>query len=139
MTWHIFFIKYILHYKIFLMEKLMKEKDIENLCRLKDMFKTIYHFEHELKERFTLSINEAIILCTLTKDEATSGDLAKEIGLSPGRISKILGNLENRNLVLRQIGRKDKRTMHFSITPEGKKKISQVKSSNIAIPSFTMK
>ena len=106
------------------------------LCDLKEVVKEIYRFESELHKLFKLSINESLCLCTLSSGEMSSGDLAKEIGISVSRMSRILKSLEDKNLVMRNFSETDKRKMIFSITDSGLDKIIKLRKSNLIIPEI---
>ena len=99
--------------------------------------KVIYSFEKELRDQSSLTINEALVLCSLMKDDCSAGHLAQEIGLSPARMSSVLSSLEKRELVIRSLGAMDKRVMDFKISAEGKKLITTLKDKKIKIPDFS--
>lgn len=112
---------------------------MNKLCDLKEVFKKIYQFENELKTKYDLSINMALCLCTLSENKYCSGDLANELGISTTRISRVLGSLEKRNLVRREVDTEDKRVMFFMLTQTGIEKVSKMKCDNIEIPEFVVK
>ena len=53
-------------------------------------------------------------------DQPTATDIAKELGLDAGYLSRMLGSLEHRGLVRRIRSNADGRSSHLSLTPEGK-------------------
>jgi DNA-binding MarR family transcriptional regulator len=83
-----------------------------------------------------LSINEALALCSLEETRVSSGELAHELGLSPGRMSRILGVLENEGFVCRTISEDDKRVMFFEITPLGREKLAHMHANRVCAPNF---
>jgi len=109
---------------------------MKKLCDLKEVVKEIYKFESELHKNFKLSINESLCLCTLSSGEMSSGDLAKEIGISVSRMSRILKSLEDKKLVMRNFSDTDKRKMIFTITDSGMSKILKLKKSELMIPEI---
>lgn len=110
----------------------MKDK----LCNFKNIYKMIFEFEHKVKEYTGHSINELLILCTLSHGKSTTGELSEEMGVTPGRISKIISALEKDELISRELGEKDKRHMYFRITDSGKQVMENFKNSGIEIPNI---
>ncbi len=108
----------------------------DDLCTIKDVFKKIYKFENNLQKTFNLSINEILTLCTLSSKKMSSTGMAKEIGVSPSRMSRILKKLEEKKLITRALSKKDKRKMIFDLTQNGREKISRIYKSNIKIPKI---
>ncbi|HRX16712.1 MAG TPA: MarR family transcriptional regulator [Spirochaetota bacterium] len=111
---------------------------MQDLCHVKEVMKEIYSFEKELREQSSLTINEALVLCSLLNSDSSAGHLASEIGLSPARMSKVLSSLEKRELVVRSLGVRDKRIMEFKISNEGKKLITTLKEKKVKVPDFSV-
>ncbi len=107
---------------------------MESLCELKEVFKTIFVFDNLLQKEFDLSLNECLLVCALAKEKRSSGEISHELGLSPSRISRILGKLEKKKLIGRAIAEDDKRKMIFSLTREGEKKVDQLHRSPLQVP-----
>ena len=107
---------------------------MESLCELKEVFKTIFVFDNMLQQEFDLSLNECLLVCALAKEKRSSGEISRELGLSPSRVSRILGKLEKKKLIGRSIAQDDKRKMIFSLTREGEKKVDQLHSSPLQVP-----
>lgn len=47
--------------------------------------------------------------------------------------SKVIRSVEDKKLITRLVGKTDKRQMHFALTPEGKSRITVIKT---ALPKF---
>ncbi len=99
---------------------------MKQLCELKKMFHAIYLFEAALKKDFGLSINEALSLCSLESGPRNSNELARDLGISLSRISRVLGSLEQKGFVRREITAEDKRKVIFSLLPAGKKRLAEL-------------
>ena len=106
------------------------------MCVLKDVYREIYRFENDLRETSGLSVNEAMILCSLREKDATSGDLAAELSLSPGRMSRILDWLENKTYIIRSFGINDRRVINVTITKKGQDCMERLRSSELREPEF---
>ena len=51
---------------------------VESLCRIRDLYRAIAELEAEFVRRYTLSLNEGMLLCTLLHTvRMTAGELAK--------------------------------------------------------------
>lgn len=79
------------------------------------------------KMDFNLSIEQCIVLFALSKKEGlTLGEIADKIDRDRTTLSRMVDNLENKNLVLRVNDKIDKRKKLLYLTPDGKNKITQV-------------
>lgn len=95
---------------------------MENLCKIKDVFKKIHQFEQKLKNEINVTVNEAMVLCSLYETIKCSGDISTETGISPSRTSRVLLSLEQKEYITRSFSETDKRKMMFELTDEGAKK-----------------
>jgi DNA-binding MarR family transcriptional regulator len=109
---------------------------MKELCKLKGIFRAIYAFEVVLKKDFNLSINEALALCALENTRKNSGELAEELGISLSRMSRVLGALEDKELIERTLGIDDKRKMIFTLSPKGKKKLRDLQDRKPPFPQL---
>lgn len=108
---------------------------MEALCKIRDVYTAIERFEVEFENEYNLSLNEGMLLCTLLEFEMlTSTDLAKKLGLTCSNTSKVIKSIEGKNFIDRELGKKDKRQMYFSLTEEGMEKIKTIKTAKINIP-----
>lgn len=112
-----------------------EKKQVETLCKIRDVFRAIAEFEGRFEQVYDLSLNEGMLLCTLqNRSSLTSGEIADALGVSASNASKVIRSVERKKLVVRQIGREDKRQMFFVLTPEGKERIAAVKSMKPELP-----
>ncbi|WP_298653602.1 winged helix DNA-binding protein [uncultured Proteiniphilum sp.] len=110
---------------------------MELICRLKDIYKTLYAYEKQFSEQTGITINEGALLCCLKDDKPKSAnELCDFIGLSGSRVSRIIHTMEEKGFILREIGASDKRQMIFTLTDSGRKKIKEMKKHNIDIDSL---
>lgn len=104
---------------------------MESICKLKDLYKSLYKFEKAFQNRYDVTINEAMVLCNLYNGEShTAREISDYIGLSASRVSKIINAVEVRGYIERSIGDVDKRQMVFKLTVPGLQKISEMKGSD---------
>lgn len=103
---------------------------MEPICRIKEIYKTLYQFEKMFAERHGITINEAMLLCCLKDGEArTAGMLCDFVGLSNPRVSKVITTVEEKGYLCRTISPTDRRQMLFSLTDAGRVKIRQMQQA----------
>lgn len=113
---------------------------MEPICRLKDIYKTLYSYEKQFSEDAGITINEGALLCCLKDGKSKSAnELCDFIGLSGSRVSRIIQTLEDKGYISREIGVADKRKMIFSLTHLGKKKVKQMGDFEIDVDSLMIK
>ena len=89
---------------------------MEDLCKIRDVYRAIAEFETQFMQQYNLSLNEGMLLCSNT--------------------SKLIRSVEEKKLIARIIGKVDKRQMHFSLTAEGKEQITAIKSTTHEMPEL---
>lgn len=83
--------------------------------------------EHLVNSEFSLS--EMRVLYELAhRDRSTAGALAKELGLDPGYLSRILRAFEKRGLLSRSESKSDARQSLLSLTDQGRKTFSPLEA-----------
>ena len=107
---------------------------METLCKIRDVYRAIAEFEVQFTQMYDLSLNEAMLLCTLLNTpKLTSSEIAEALGLSASNTSKVIRSVEGKKLITRLIGKEDKRQMRFSLTTEGKNRISDIKNATFEL------
>lgn len=101
------------------------------ICQIKKLLKNIYDVEKEVKLLSGLSLNEALVLCSVSEKQLESGNLAKELYISPSRISHILKNMEEKKYINRKHTKADRRKSIIVITSHGKEKLSLIKNTSL--------
>ena len=104
---------------------------METLCKIRDVYRAIAEFEVQFTQMYDLSLNEGMLLCTLLNTpKLTSSEIAEALGLSASNTSKVIRSVEGKKLITRLIGKEDKR---FSLTTEGKNRISDIKNATFEL------
>jgi DNA-binding MarR family transcriptional regulator len=107
------------------------------LCQLRDIYNAIRLFEEEFSKRYNLSLNEAMLLCTLSHERnPVCKDLSEKLALTPSNLSKIIKSAEDKKLINRMLMAKDKRQMCFSLSEKGKEKLSEMKTAENEIENL---
>ncbi|WP_029903222.1 MarR family winged helix-turn-helix transcriptional regulator [Prevotella sp. 10(H)] len=105
---------------------------MEQICKLKDMYKALYNFEKEFSEKNGITINEGMLLCCLKNGERKSAnELCEFVGLSNSRVSRVINTVEEKGYISREMGSNDKRQMIFTLTESGKKKTEEMQIEKI--------
>lgn len=108
---------------------------MEDLCKIRNLQRVIIQFEYSFIQRFGLTLNEGMLLCTLLEhDYLIAGHLAEALGLTPSNTSKVICLVEKKQLITRIPNKEDKRQMLFSLTAKGKQLITQIKESSFDLP-----
>lgn len=105
-----------------------------DLCAIRKLQTSLRNFEDQLKEQTGLSFNDALLLCGVNKGIFEPSALAKELELSPSRLTRILDSLENRGLVKRTLSSMDRRSLTVSLTETGREMIKTYTCSGLHIP-----
>lgn len=106
---------------------------MENLCKIKDIYREIQLFEQKLKNDLNVTINEAMVLCSLYETTRCSGDVSTDTGISTSRTSRVLLSLEQKGYVIRNFCDKDKRKMMFELSTEGVKKKKEISDIELTL------
>lgn len=109
------------------------------LCKIREIYRVIQEFEQEFERQYQMSLNEGMLLCILTKNEmASSGELAKELGLTCSNTSKVIKSVEKKDFIKRVLGQEDKRQMYFTLSERGKEQLNLIKCSKLVIPDVLL-
>lgn len=107
---------------------------MEKICKIKDLYRTLYLFEREFQDKNDITVNEAMLLCSLKDGVSRSAnEICEFIGLSSSRGSRIINSTEQKGFLIREMGKEDKRQMIFTLTKSGLTKIEEVSGKNLEI------
>ena len=110
---------------------------MEELYKIRDVYRAIIEFEGQFMHIYGLSLNEGMLLCTLfDSPKLTSTEIAEALGLSASNASKVIRSVEEKRLIIRVVGKEDKRQMRFSLSADGKRRIIDIKSTTLRIPDL---
>jgi len=110
---------------------------MELLCKIREINRAVAAFETEMERMYHLSLNEGMLLCSLSKVERlSSGEIAESLALTNSNASKVIRSVENKGLIKRLMGRTDKRQMYFSLTPQGEQALNEVRCDRIKLPDL---
>lgn len=107
---------------------------VKTLCKIRDVYRAISEFEVNFQNKYSICLNEGMLLCTLEDNRYSSSQIAERLGLTNSNASKVIKSLENKNLIKRILGEEDKRQMYFVISDKGQKMLNSIKCDEIEIP-----
>ncbi len=103
---------------------------------MRDLMKALSELEKQLEETYGVSLYEAMVLCSIGTDTVTAGHIITCTGLNPSHASKIIRIAEEKKLLIRELGKVDKRQMFFTLTPKGKDCLENIRKRGINIPEL---
>lgn len=103
---------------------------------MRELMMALSDFENKLMDAHSVSLNEAMVLCALGEECITASVIAERTGLRPSHASKVIGTLEDRGYLKRELGKHDKRQMYFSLTDMGKECLIRIKTYEFDIPEL---
>lgn len=97
-------------------------------------FKNIHQGTNELLRSYNLTISQfAVLEALLNKGPLTVSEIIDSILTTSGNMTVVIKNLEKKNLVKRNVNKKDKRSYLVSLTDEGREVIEEVFPKHMAI------
>lgn len=110
---------------------------MEKLCKIRDLQRAVNQFEVQFEKRYGICLNEGMALCSLSKSERlSSGEIGELLGLTLSNGSKVIRSVENKGLIRRVVGDRDKRQMYFSLTDRGRELLAGINYEEIETPEL---
>ncbi len=105
---------------------------------MRDVYKALADFETAFEKEYSLSLNEAMVLCALQESgrEMTASAIGERTGMTPSNVSKVIRSVEDKGLIQRSIGQVDKRQMNFCLTDAGKERLHALSLEKVPIPQL---
>lgn len=103
---------------------------------MRELFWSLSELESRLMQSHGVSLNEAMVLCAIGKERVAASTIVERTGLTPSHASKVIRAVEERNLLVRALGEKDKRQMYFSLTKEAHNCLKGIREQGIDIPEL---
>lgn len=103
---------------------------------MRELFRALSELESRLMQSHGVSLNEAMVLCAIGKERVAASTIVERTGLTPSHASKVIRAVEERKLLVRALGEKDKRQMYFSLTKEAHNCLKGIREQGIDIPEL---
>ena len=111
---------------------------IKCICVMRDLFRSLAELEGRLSDAYGLSLNEAMVLCSIGEETVTAGQIVERTGLTASHASKVIRSAERKGLLVRTLGEKDKRQMCFALTGEAKERLQSIREHGIEVPEWLL-
>lgn len=111
---------------------------IQCICIMRDLMKALSELENQLEEAYGVTLNEAMVLCSVGEETVSAGDITSRTGMTSSHASKIIRSVEDKDLLSRKLGEHDKRQMYFALTRKGKNRLERIKEQGIEVPEWLM-
>ena len=72
---------------------------------MRELFKALSSLESELEAKYGVSLNEAMVLCSIGKETVTAGTIGERTGLMASHTSKVIGKVERKRTAGTLVGR----------------------------------
>jgi DNA-binding MarR family transcriptional regulator len=102
--------------------------DLRILQSLRQIIRAVDLHSRKLKKEHQITSPQLICLLELSNQRLTVAQLAQKVHLSPSTIVGIIDRLEEKQLVLRERDKQDRRKVHLSISDAGKQFIEDAPS-----------
>lgn len=103
---------------------------------MRELLAALSELENHLMEEYGVSLNEAMVLCSIGAETVTASTIIERTGMKASHTSKVIRSAEKKNLLKRNLGEKDKRQMYFTLTAEGKKCLLEIKEKGVEVPDL---
>ena len=95
---------------------------------MRDLYRSLALLETRLSETYGLSLKETVM----------AGVVVERTGLTASHASKMIRSVEEKGLLVRTLGEKDKRQMYFALTDKAKEKLEDIRKHGIEIPDLLL-
>ena len=111
---------------------------IKCICVMRELFEALSVLESGLLETHGVSLNEAMVLCSIGKETVTASVVVERTGMRASHASKVIRSAEMKGLLMRELGEKDKRQMHFTLTQLGQDCLDGIKDKGVDVPDLLL-
>ena len=105
---------------------------------MRELFQALSLLESRLLESHGISLNEAVVLCSVGTETVTASTIVSRTGMTPSHASKVIRMAEEKGMLERTPGTKDKRQMYFALTDKAKEKLEDIRKHGIEIPDLLL-
>lgn len=109
---------------------------IKCICLMRDLFRALSVFEERLTQAYGVSLNEAMVMCSIGKEYIAASTISERTGLTASHTSKVIRSAEKKGLLVRSLCDEDKRKMYFSLTDEAKAILEKIRNQGVEIPEM---
>ena len=108
---------------------------MNTLCKIREVCRSIARFEESFGEKFGITLNEGMMMCTLRDEHRLSpGDISERMGLSMSQVSKIVDQLMEKGHISGSLGENDRSMRCYSLTDSGVELLESINCSKHDMP-----
>ena len=107
-----------------------------DLCFLRQVLLDVKKIEEILKKESSLSLNEALCLCQHGNGFTDPSSLARELSLSPSRMTRILDSLTKKGYISRTESDGDRRSVTITMSQKGLDCVKKLHSISLDLPQY---
>jgi len=111
---------------------------VYDLCCLRQIMLDVKRIEEALKQETSLTLNEALCLCQNEKGHTDPSSLARELSISPSRMTRILDSLHNQECISRTQTGEDRRTVTITMTKKGVEVLKKLHALSLDLPEYVI-
>lgn len=101
---------------------------------MRDLFQALAQLEGRLVETYGITLNEAMVMCSIGDEAVLAGTIAERTGMNPSHISKIISRAEKKGLLSRKADDADRRCIYFTLTADGCARLRAIDSQGLNVP-----
>lgn len=102
---------------------------MEFMYVIKGIYRTIHTVENQLRNKYSLSFDEILLLHYLGYEEKLSSKEIKEfLNIKSSNISKLIKTIENKMIIVRIADKEDKRLKYFALTKKGRELLMLIRN-----------
>ena len=101
---------------------------------MRDLFQSLALLENGLMATYGITLNEAMVMCSVGDEAVLAGTIAERTGMTPSHVSKVICRIEEKGLMTRKVCRNDRRCIRFTLTEEGRIRLKAIDSQGLDIP-----
>ena len=101
---------------------------------MRDLFQSLTLLENELVATYGVTLNEAMVMCSVGDEAVLAGTIAERTGMTPSHASKVISRAEKKGMLVREAGTADRRCICFTLTEEGRALLGAIDSQGLDVP-----
>ena len=105
---------------------------------MRELTEALSSLESYLMECYEVTLNEAMVLCSVGKDTISASLIVERTGMRASHTSKVIRSVEDKELLKRTLGDKDKRQMYFTLTDKGWNCLENIRQYGVDVPDFLL-
>lgn len=101
---------------------------------MRDLFQSLALLENGLMVTYGITLNEAMVMCSVGDEAVLAGTIAERTGMTPSHVSKVICRVEKKGLMVRKVCENDRRSVCFTLTEEGRSRLKTIDNRGLDIP-----